>query len=324
MAETKLTVVDRQVRRLEEWPGAMLASKLNTDKISYPCAVELKLDGVRCLIIVRHGADGEYDVETLSRSGKPFTSLQPVVDALLDAMAETSIDYDVVFDGEVFCGTFKETVSAVKKKEQPLPEGGVYHIFDFFPLETLEDVNSKHTSRMYKRRRKDLAEFWQDGKPDPKRLQMSESVLCNTEEGLWALYKLARENNIEGVIVKELDGYWWKRRNRSWMKIKDKKTADCQVVDAFVGEGKCADMLGNLVVDHNGVRVSVGTGFTDADREKMWAQYLRDASRLQETNGDLTDERLELLGRTAEVSYHEETPDKSLRHPVFETIRIDK
>lgn len=315
---------ERAAALLEDWRKPMKPSPLNADKLEYPVAVEKKLDGVRVLLIIRHDSKGEYEVQTLSYNGKEFTSLQPIVDAVLDAFAETSIDYDVIFDGEVYAGSFKETISAVRKKTDQVPEGVVYNIFDMVALETLEDLNCKHSTRMYKRRRRDLAEFFLHGKPDPARIRMTESVLCSSEEGLWALYKEVREHGVEGLVVKNLDGYWWCRRNRDWMKIKDKKSVDIPVVDAFVGEGKCEGILGNLVCDYNGVRVSVGSGFTDAQREKMWTQYLRDCERLKETEGDLDDPRLELLGKVAEVSYHEETPDKSLRHPVFESIRIDK
>lgn len=62
-------------------------------------------------------------------------------------------------------------------------------------------------------------------------------------------------------------------------------------------------MIGKLVVDFNGVLVGVGSGLSDEIRA-------------------LDPE--ELIGRMCEVSYHEVTPDLSLRHPVFECFRDDK
>ncbi len=291
---------------------AMLSHKFNPKKLKdqYPVAVEPKLDGIRCLIILKHiEEEGEayYDVSVFSRAGKPFTSLEAIEDMICDVFAETSWTEDMVFDGEVFCGDFKTTVSQVKrKKEQALD--AVYTIFDILPLSEFDNNGSKMD---FFGRRCKLIEFFAAAPPSQKILQISKAVLADSHDAIMELYSTAREIGHEGVIVKPITGdisRWVPKRSYGWMKIKDKKTADCEIVGAEEGEGRLEKTLGAIVVKFGEVIVNVGTGFTDDERHKLWRLHKKG----------------KLAGLTAEVSYHEETPDGSLRHPAFECIRIDK
>ena len=102
---------------------AMLCHKFNVRKIKdWPVVVEPKLDGIRCLIIVKH-VDDEYEIATYSRAGKTFNSLIDVEDAILDTFAETSWDQDMVFDGEVFAVIFNlpSLRSRGKRNRQKMP-----------------------------------------------------------------------------------------------------------------------------------------------------------------------------------------------------------
>ena len=61
-------------------------------------------------------------------------------------------------------------------------------------------------------------------------------------------------------------------------------------------------MVGSLVVDYKGTKVSVGTGFTDEQR----VEFYKDTPEI------------------IEVNYQEVTKDGSLRFPSFVRIREDK
>lgn len=69
-------------------------------------------------------------------------------------------------------------------------------------------------------------------------------------------------------------------------------------------------MLGGLTVDYNGVPVRVGSGFSDQDRQVLWAIWMTDPEQLKR--------------KMLEVSFHEVTPDGSLRHPRAKRFRPDK
>jgi ATP-dependent DNA ligase len=105
------------------------------------------------------------------------------------------------------------------------------------------------------------------------------------------------------------------------MKMKAEETLDLTVVDAFEGTGKYEGKLGGLTVLHEGLRVNVGSGFSDQQREEFWELYDEDMQRRKEC-GDRGEDAVDtLLGAVAEVQYHEVTPDGSLRHPRFVRFR---
>jgi ATP-dependent DNA ligase len=64
--------------------------------------------------------------------------------------------------------------------------------------------------------------------------------------------------------------------------------------------------LGAFVVDHQGVKVQVGSGLSDEIRSEIW------------------DNKEKYIGRTIEIRYQEITPDGSLRFPTFVCFRNDR
>ena len=110
----------------------------------------------------------------------------------------------------------------------------------------------------------------------------------------------------EGAIVKQESGMYQDARTWNWMKLKNTETADCRVKDVFEGEGKYVGMVGGLVVDFGGVAVRVGSGLSDKQRMYWW------------------NDPEEIIGRMVEIAYQEKTPDGSMRHPRFKTLRGDK
>jgi len=91
------------------------------------------------------------------------------------------------------------------------------------------------------------------------------------------------------------------------MKFKTMLSQDCVIQGLYEGEGKHAGRMGGLkLIQENGKQCDVGSGFTDEDRDWIWA------------NPD------QVIGRTAEIKYQEETPDGILRFPVFLRWRNEK
>jgi DNA ligase-1 len=90
------------------------------------------------------------------------------------------------------------------------------------------------------------------------------------------------------------------------MKLKEQGSVDLVVESLIQGEGKYYGMLGAAVVKFKGRKVNVGSGWSDDERKLYWQ-----------------DPTL-LVRKVIEVHYHQITPDGSLRHPRFHTIRHDK
>lgn len=130
--------------------------------------------------------------------------------------------------------------------------------------------------------------------------QGAESRICE-------LYGKAISNGYEGLVLKTKGHKYQTKRSSDWLKMKAVESEDLPVIGFFEGEGKYEGSLGGIIVErHNGVHVKVGGGFSDVLRHEIWMNRPR------------------FMGRTAEVLYHEETPDGSLRHPRLKTFRSDK
>ena len=86
----------------------------------------LKLDGLRviCEVIV-----DEEEVNFLSRTGNPITSLDHLKPAMLE-LGKLSGHKHIFFDGEGTAGSFNQSVSALRKKER----AGNWRYLSYFRL----------------------------------------------------------------------------------------------------------------------------------------------------------------------------------------------
>ncbi len=273
----------------------MLAHKFQPERIkAWPVVAEPKLDGVRVLCTVV-----DRSVKFFSRSGKEFTTFEHLKEPILEAATQAGWrSENFVLDGEVVSGSFNKTVSEVRKKDVQATDAE-FHAFDLISLNTLSEGESK---RPYTERRALLEGFVNKAvKGGP--IKIVPRYLVSSVSEIDALYESVRARGLEGLIIKTPDANYVTKRSHAWLKIKNEESVDVRIVGYEEGTGKYAGMLGALIVDHAGVRVNVGTGFSDSQRESFWA------------------DRQLLIGRLCEVEYHEITPDGSLRHPRFRRFR---
>lgn len=272
----------------------MLAQPYDEERVKeWPVAVEPKLDGFRLLAEVNPVSE---EVMLWSRSGKPFTSLEHLKKPLVRASRLAFGTSPVWFDGEVVSNSFKETSSTVRRKYEQATDA-IYHVFD-----------------AWRRGREGKAEWIRRGEvctmiraaQSQHVVTLTRSVAHNGQEVL-ACYKAARGMGYEGVIVKDTSAPYEFKRSYAWMKLKGYASEDLKIVGVFAGEGKHKGRAGGIECIIGGEDcdniVRVGTGFTDMQREEIW------------TN------REDVIGRIAEVGYHEKTPAGSLRHPRFVRFR---
>lgn len=284
--------------------SAMLAEPFDAARVkAWPVMVQPKLDGVRVLVFVD---PIKGTAKFLSRSGKEFTSFDDLAEpsvALARRLYGPSFpDGGIVLDGEVVTSDFLSTVSEVRRKNKT-SENAVLHVFDAVP-ESLYRGYSHHLVSQVTRH-----EILQAGvsQIDTDRIRMIHNSFAHSTEEVYEAYERVRDQGGEGVIVKDMSAPYECRRTYSWMKIKDCQSVDVPIVDVERGTGKYADCAGAVVIEFEGVRVSIGSGLTDALRQDLW--------NLHQTSPD------EVLGRIVEVEYHEETAYGSLRHPRFVRFR---
>lgn len=296
----------------------MLAQPLDRQKLSFPVAVEPKLDGIRATCVVT----GE-SVTFYTRTGHPIPAVEHLAGQVLWMISQLrhAVEEDehglypqetrrllwdfvgdearrLILDGEIISGTFNKTVSDVRKLDVKA-EDAELRLFDVVNWHDWTDTPEVN----YQRRRmvlKHLVNYALDSKV----ISAVPSYLASSEWEIEHYYKTFRKNSLEGAMVKRLDGCYHRKRTADWQKMKNQETLDLKVVGVFEGTGKYTGQLGGIIVDHKGVEVRVGGGFTDQQRIDLWADHP--------------------IGRIAEVEFHEVTPDGSLRHPRFVCFRSDK
>jgi hypothetical protein len=136
-----------------------------------------------------------------------------------------------------------------------------------------------------------------DGNIDPRLLMGT--VLHPDDLKLKGLMQLRLDQGDEGLILRQLhkSGKFY-----VWLKVVPKKQADVRITGFKEGAGRLKGTLGSIQTKHG----SVGSGFDDELRDKLWA------------------DRASLMGTIIQVEYREVTEAGKLRFPAFVRQRFDK
>jgi bifunctional non-homologous end joining protein LigD len=275
---------------------------------------EVKFDGYRALAYIRGG-----ECRLVSRNGNDLTGrFAEVARALVKAVRSPN----AVVDGEV-----ARIDPAGRTSFSELQQGSgqlVYYAFDLLELDGKPLVDLPLHER--KERLRELI----DDRVGP--VAVSEGF----DDGE-ALFEVAREQKLEGIIAKRLDStYKSGRRTRDWLKLKTENTDEFVVAGYTRGAGRRAGTFGALVLgvyEDGALRYvgNVGTGFDDAEIRRLLALLKplhRDTPpfadvpkmpRVRKGDVQWVEPRL-----VAQVRYGEWTHDGHLRHPAYLGLRDDK
>ena len=104
-----------------------------------------------------------------------------------------------------------------------------------------------------------------------------EEVDLSTTEGnkrFVDLNKAAIDGGYEGVMIKDIDAPMNVNVTHAWLKAKPFIEVSLEVKDVEEGTGRNEGKLGALVCegidDGRSIKVNVGSGFTDSDRDSFW------------------------------------------------------
>ena len=263
----------------------MLAQDFNN--VSFPVALEPKLDGIRMLAAIENGV-----VSLFTRTGKSLDHLEGIA----YAVSKLGVN-NVVLDGELLAANFDATISLSSRKGEDNSESLVFHVFDVIPL--------NGTAGPYSERRKDVESL-----TESERIKIVPMVVAQNQAEFEAFRTKCREDGFEGVMVKTLYGRYVGGRSSDWLKAKDFLTFDARIVGFEEGKGRYAGTLGALIVEgeYEGrtVRTRVGTGFDDEQRNSFWAK------------------RHQISDYMVEIQCQEITKAGSARFPVFLRRRLDR
>ncbi|MFJ9979386.1 non-homologous end-joining DNA ligase [Streptomyces cyaneofuscatus] len=303
----------------------MLATpgRLPSASLDAAYAYEVKQDGQRCIAYV----SGDGSVLLRSRSGTDITAAYPDLSDLGRGLGSRP----AVLDGEIIApdregrADFQRLQSRMGLAGSPARAARMARripahlvLFDVLFLDT-----ESLTRTVYSERRAVLEGLNLVG----SNWSTPAAIVGHGQQAL----EMTRSAGLEGLVGKRLASpYQPGIRSRSWIKIRNVKTADIIIGGWLPGRGRLADLPGALLMGQprsSGLQFvgSVGTGWTDADRTRL-ADVLTDlatgtcpfAERPTVTGARWVEPSL-----VAEVRYTTRTHAGRLRQPSWHRLRLD-
>ena len=209
----------------------MLAHKFAEQghKIKFPCYVQPKLDGIRCVAIVKDGACTLW-----SRTRKPIRSCPHIVQEL-EAAFENK---DVVLDGELYNSDFKDNfehiVHLVRQDKPDSQHTDVqYHIYDIVNSDVFGD--RKETIDIIF----DSYEFYS--------IKQVETDHADSDGQVMDFFDKFRKQGYEGAMLRNIDSLYVNKRSSDLQKVKEFLDDEFEIMDVEEGRGKLAGHVGAFV-----------------------------------------------------------------------------
>ena len=268
----------------EDVPSPMLAHDYNkrAKSIKFPCFVQRKFDGTRCVGMPGKGL--------FSRNRKAYPHLEHIVAEI------NKLPPGIVLDGELYSDTltFQEIVSLVK--QETLKKGAEekqlqikFHIYDI-----INDMP-------YEQRYANLQMLF--NKYKFKNLVLVKTDTCESEERMKELHAAYVAEGYEGIMLRNKAGLYKNSRSADLQKYKEFFDDEYEVVDYKEGEGLEEGCVLWVCKTPEGKLFSCRPRGTREDRVELFK------------NGD------KYVGKKLTVRFQELTNDKVPRFPVGITFR---
>jgi len=270
--------------------------------------VSRKLDGVRCLTVI----DANGEPKFFSRQGKEFLTLDNLkTDIKALGLKNTVLDGEVCILNENGNEDFAGIIKEIKRKDHTIATP-FYWMFDMLDM---QDFNSKTSEVTFGQRIADLNALFNTSKLklySPLLIGVLEQRIGN-DQIFSEMMAESKAGGWEGLMLRKDSTYKGKRSNEI-LKVKQMFDDEYIVVDLendvhrviVDGSEVEEEMLKNVIIEHKGNRVHVGSGFSHEQRRHYFANPN------------------EILGKQITVQYFEESQSKSgefsLRFPVIKAV----
>jgi DNA ligase 1 len=257
--------------------------------------VSPKFNGYRCLAVSTEG-----EVTLYSRKGVEYENFPQIVEAL------EKIGGNFVLDGEIMSDDFNAMQQTALSSKSNKTVGDVYYaVFGWIPVHEWEAQEFKAPT---KQRLENLGMWFDAMNPDANLIRKVEHQLLYKVEDCLEYEKQALAKGYEGAMLLPNIPYYLGKKTNKLLKLKTFHSMDCPVLAVYEGEGKYVGTLGGLtVMQENGVKCDVGSGFSDEDRDVIWKNPEN------------------FIGRLIEVQYQEiQEKHQRMQFPTFQRWRDDK
>jgi DNA ligase-1 len=240
------------------------------NKIAGPKLLEHKIDGVRVLTIIDRSNN---TVTQLSRNGKPLDNFGHVTAQLQSVIDQFT--QSVVLDGEIMSSNFQALMKQVQRKSDVNAQDAVLMLFDMIPLADFRRGRSPQTQKQRSAQLTKLKPVFDQ----LSSIQIIEQTLVNFDEYVGQLQfedynRQAIEQGLEGIMIKDPQAPYECKRTHHWLKIKPFVEVSLEIVETEQGTGRNENRLGALICQGTDgghqIRVNVGSGFTDQQRDEIW------------------------------------------------------
>lgn len=238
----------------EETERCMLAHEFTKrgHNVVYPCYVQPKLNGARCLIKKLAQA-----MRATSRGGKEYKAIQAIKDALIDALNLLDI-----LDGELYNHelSFQEIMTAIKNEtDLDINLSKIqYWVYDLAVEGLFFDERYKIISQMVADANSDL-------------IILVPTYLVHDEQELAERHAEFTAQGFEGTMIRNTDGeYKFKHRSVDLQKYKDFQDAEFKIIGGNEGVGLSAGQCIFICETSDGQPFGVRCIGSNAIREEQW------------------------------------------------------
>lgn len=285
-----------------QWHERCDAKKRNGDPVvTYPVYVEDKHDEIRCHVIVDYNDPHGPRVTFLSYSGKPLANMLRFHGLFITlAWGTGHYEFDMGFECN---GNFNDSYRWVRSTNGvPADLMGATFKFFIFGLPSAEGtILQQHHYRV------EVAQYAEDWCSIP--VLVPHFIQCADSEQVDAAFSYARHRGLEGVMVKQPDALYERKRTDGWLKMKPEDDADGIIEELIEAVSEQGEKLGRT----GSVRIRLADGSTACPHG-----IGHDLGR------DMHNNPAKYIGQWCEFRFMMRDRQGGYRHPTFYRLREAK
>lgn len=197
----------------------------HASKINYPAYISPKLDGIRCIAVVKN-----KKATLWTRTGKPITSMTHVVEELEEIFENVTLDGEL-YNNE-YRDNFEEIVSQVRNFE---PQEGhkkiEYHVFDVVNNDIFDNRLKYLEKTLYDRKYIKLV----------PQILVPENKVALFTNGFISL-------GAEGAMIRNVGSLYEHKRSFNLQKIKFTQDEEFDIIGVVEGKGKLLGHVGAFIL----------------------------------------------------------------------------